>query len=270
MGAHSIVRHVATDKDLHEAWESMWREERLEHGSDAYSGTFATCSGVEQVADAMGVGEAEQVATAFFREDRIPAAVSAKMHRHIAAADGSILHKPEKWGKAFAIPVYDNAETKVKAGKVTVSHDKSGYLHQDDLLALVGQRVSVPSGSWLANLRVEEDTVRPAHAVQRAAGKSTTVWVIVGDRGSVVPGTAEYATEREAITAAKLHIAGQLQAGWMQSGGKVTVRGIRKRDGGETTVSGSVAARKTKIAYEIHTPRTSKRGGWYFLAWAAS
>lgn len=270
MGAHSITRYVITDKSLNEAWGGVWRDERDEHGSDAYSGSFATCSGVEQIAGIMGIGEAELVAEAMFCEDTLPVGVRSKLYGHIADSDGRILREPQKWGAAFAIPVCAASGTKSRSGSTSVAHTNAGHLDSRTLTALVTAKVNVPSGSWLANLRIESDKVRTAHTVQRATGKSTTTWVICDESGAPLRPRAQYATEREAIVAAKLYVAARLESGWQQRGESVEICALRKRESGLTKVSGEVAARTTKISYEIITPTSVTQGGWYFFGWAAS
>lgn len=270
MGASTISIHHKAPQNLSEAWEEIYTNARHEHGSDPYSGSFATCSGVIQVADLMGIGEAEAVAEAIFLEGIVPARIRHKMRQNVSSADGRVLKAPVKWGQAFAIPVYDTAGTKSRRKELVINHEVQGYLGISVLDELVQRKLELKEGSWLARLDVVEDTVRSRKTVERGVGKATTNWVLVGEDGRRVEDRTEYATERDAVNAAEEHLKKKLAHGWWRTGERVRVEAIRRRGGVPTYVGVELKSRRTKISFEIETVGSKTHGGWYFFGWAAS
>ena len=270
MGASSITQHFNNAIDLSEAWETVYTEAQHAHGSDSYSGSFATCSGVVQIADLMSLGEAEEVADAFFQEGTVPKRVRTKLRSNVMNGDGKVTRAPQKWGAAYAIPVYRTDEVSSKPRELTVAHEIAGYLGTIDLARLVETKIELKPNSWLAKLDVVDDKVRSRKIVNRATGKLTTTWVLVGSRGERLEVGKEYASEREAITAAEARLRRTLAHGLFGKHDTIAVEAIRRRDGKTTSVGIELLGRKTRISFEIQTAGSTQHGGWFFFGWAAS
>lgn len=269
MGSHAIVKHVATTSDLQTAWSEIYAEARRENGSSPYSGTFGTCMGAVRVAEVMGLGEAHQLAEAFFSETSAPLNVKPKLLPAYADAGGNIRIFPEKWGAAFAIPVYDESGHRVREKSATISHDKPGVLHRSDLRELVETKIILPKHSWVEDCSVEKDVVRTRKSVNRSSGKRLVTWGLYTPRGERVNPGFEYQTEREALAAAGEILQDKVVSGWAGEAGRIEVRGIVVREGGASTVEIGVSQRKTTVSYRLCTATKHTQGGWLFFARAA-
>jgi hypothetical protein len=270
MGASSITQHLNNAIDLSEAWENVYTEARHAYGNDSYSGSFATCSGVVQIADMMSLGEAVEVADAFFQEEIVPKRVRTKLRSNVVDGEGKVTRAPQKWGAAYAIPVYRTDDIRSKSRELTVTHEIAGYLGTADLARLVETKIELKPNSWLAKLDVVEDKVRSRRILNRAVGKFTTTWVLVGARGERLEVGKEYATEREAIAAAEASLRRTLELGRVSKHDTISVEAIRRRDGKSTSVGIELLGRKTRISFEIQTAGSTQHGGWFFFGWAAS
>ena len=267
MGAHSVISHHISTTDLKESWNEFFAKARSEHGNDPYSGSFATCSGVVAISSPMSLGEARDVADAFFLEQDIPERSRHLINPSYATASGRILRHPRKWDAAFAIPVFDLAGEKIQEKSTVISHQTEGVLHREKLRRLIESKIVLPPHGWVDYCEVLEDKVRTQKTVSRPEGKRQTTWFLTDTQGRHIAPRTEYGTEREAIAAATEYARKQVESGLNVP---IEVRGLTSRSGGFSTVALSVISRRTKVSYKLHTPTDHTRGGWLFFALAAS
>lgn len=259
MGAHSITTYIHTEATLQEAWEQLHRDARREHGTDPYSGTFATCSGVILAGEAMGRTDAEAASNAIFLHTAPPARLVGKV-KHCTA---------QKWGPALAIPVLDGEQATWRRRSVQVELDTLASLSTLELIEGAHRILTLPAGSWVENPEIVDDAVRTKKRVARASGKSSITYRL--ESSSVRLGEATYGTEREAIEAANTILDRELRRGHLRENEKISVVPVRSRGGVHTTVGVELMKRRIKYNVEVATPHAETgTAGWYFFAMAAS
>lgn len=269
MGAHSLTKYVQTDRSLHETWEDIYGDARSLHGTDSYSGSFATCNSVMRVADPMGLSDAETVAYAMFSEMQIPPYLRDKMLASVADASGNLLVLPRKWSSAFAIPVYSRKDATIKSKTVSLKHDLCGYLSEDRLLPLLRECVDSPRYAWIDNVSILGDSVRYRNEVEKFQGKYTTQWVLMDGNARNMLDDKRFNSEREAILAAREECIEQTSRG-RSSGPVVHVVSLRHRGATPTKVSVSQVSRKTKVSFDVCTTKSGATDGWFVFGLAAS
>lgn len=269
MGAHSLTKYVQTDRSLHETWEDIYGYDRSVHGTDSYSGSFATCNSVMRVADPMGLSDAETVAYAMFSETQIPPYLRDKMLASVADASGNLLVLPRKWSSAFAIPVYSRKDATIKSKTVSLKHDLCGYLSEDRLLPLLREYVNAPRYAWIDNVSILDDSVRYRNEVEKFQGKYTTQWVLMDGNARYMLDGKRFNSEREAILAARGECIEQTSHG-RSSGPVVHVVSLRHRGATPTKVSVSQVSRKTKVSFDVCTTKSGATEGWFVFGLAAS
>lgn len=258
MGAHTVTFFAKTDLNLHDAWNHLYHDERSQHGSDPYSGTFATCNGVQLAGEPMGLVDAETAAEAILSGQGLPARLDHKIR----------VRNTNKWGPALALPVLDESDAKRATRTVTIDHHED-HLSSSQLLGLAYDRLELPRGAWLGRPEIVNDKTTTRSRVQRATGPTRTVYVLEG-RG-VRTGAQEYPNEREAIKAAKDILNEHLERGWHRHGETITVNALRKKGETPTVIGLDIVKRRTTIKVPVLTPgKTAGTCGWYFFAWAAS
>lgn len=259
MGAHSITTYVHTDTTLQEAWEQLQSDARRQHGTDPYSGTFATCSGVILAGEAMGRTDAEAASHAIFLHTEPPARLVGKVKRCTA----------QKWGPALAIPVLDGAQAAWRRRSVQVELDTLTVPSTLELIELAHHTLTLPAGSWIEKPEIVNDTVRTKKRVMRASGKSSITYRLES-RSIRLDGTA-YGTEREAIEAANTIMDRELRRGYLRENEQIIVVPVRSKGGAHTTVGIELVKRRIKYTVEVATPHAEAgTAGWYFFAMAAS
>jgi hypothetical protein len=259
MGAHGITTYIHTDTPLAEAWEKLYRGSRDEYGSDAYSGSFATCRGVVLAGEAMGRTDAEAASHAIFLHSEPPARLVGKVKRCSA----------EKWGPALAIPVLDPAQASWRRRTVQVELDTIATPSTHELIELAHDKLALPAGSWIEKPEIVDDKVRSKKRVRRASGKSSMTYRL--ESRMVRTGEVSYATEREAIEAANKILAREMERGYLRDGESITIVPVRSKGGAHTTVGIELAKRRIKYTVEAATPKAQAgSAGWFFFAMAAS
>lgn len=268
MGAHSLTQYIQTDKSFTDVWNDIYSDARSTYGVDSYSGSFATCSSVVRVATTMGLSDAKAVANAMFSDSLIPVSLRGNMLPTAATLSGKVLTLPQKWGSAFAIPVYSTDDAQKKSKTISLKHDIRGYLSDEQLLPLLKENVPLPADAWLDNIKVVSDDVKYKKKVEKAVGKFSNQWVLLDSTARRLLQDVRFASEREAIAAAVAKC--EKQSSNFASDQGIHVASIRYKGETPTKVSVSQVSRKTTISFDVCTCSNGKAGGWFIFALAAS
>ena len=269
MGAHSLTQYIQTDKSFTDIWNDIYSDARSTYGDDAYSGSFATCRSITRIATPMGLSDAKAVANAMFSNSLIPASLRGNMLPMAATLSGQVLTLPQKWGSAFAIPVYAADESLTKSETVSIKHDLQGHLSDEKLLPLLKENVPLPTGAWFDNIKVVSDTVKYKKKVEKAVGKFSNQWVLLDSSARRLLKDTRFASEREAIAAA-VSACEEQASNWYTADQGIHVASIRYKGDKPTKVSVEQTSRKTTISFDVCTCSNGKAGGWFIFALVAS